>query len=327
MYGDKMKMINEVYDKSNVYKNKFLPSSAHLILKQMEIDKVLDKSKLEEKVSNFYERTCRRNNNSNHYVDINSEAIKNYVGTRYIDNNKDLIEDLSDKESLLRMNKFLHNLKIEKDTSYALLHCFNELDRNVRNHSGIWDKDNKSYIYSANKYRDGEVIQINILDPGCGFDTSMRKLNVIDSVVEACAEGITAESNHDNASIDCQNSGYGLYMLHELSKLGEHKLEIISNNRYYFSKDGKGIMEQDIPFVNTMESSFTLVSITLDLNTLKQDLLKIQSKDTKAKSKKSMINYEKSFKLEEFNNNYEELISAIRQNTQRCSKQIVKMKS
>ncbi|MGL5020452.1 MAG: hypothetical protein ACRC5R_00295 [Mycoplasmatales bacterium] len=277
----------------------FLPSSAIPIICYLEENKKIDISVLEENVKCFYLKSKNKSNKEGFYLDLSKEAIVNYKGVKYIDDNVGLVEDFMDKDSLFAMKKFLNNKNIDPKTQYAILHAFNELDRNVRNHSGIKDRDNKDYLYCANYYKKTNEIQITILDEGQGFNGSMAGMGYEDNVLESVKKDITARSNHYLASEGSKNSGYGLFMLNALSKIGNHNLEIISNGDYYTNFRNDFIKCPKSNFLLELENTnFTLVSISLNLDTLSEDLDKVNEESIN-KSAKSTIDYRKIEQLEE----------------------------
>ncbi len=293
-----MKLIEEREDMIHPLKKYFLyyresvtfaPASSLMLLKKMNEKGVMKKLKNENVNSMFF--NCL---NADGYVPPDKgtkflkERICNYFGTKYCDD-LTLEEDIENKGSLNNLLRLLMEnekaLNLNAKSKYVILFIMNELDRNIRNHSGFKDSDNKYYDYMYMCYPENNMIQLVVLDEGQGIKGSLKTHG--DSVLEAVEMGVTARSNHDFTSGDGKNSGYGLYLMNELSKRG-HLFEIIDNEEYYYSEN-KGLIKYGN--IKTLGiNRLTMVSIVIDIENISQDLKDIQT-NTEHKSAKSIVTF------------------------------------
>ncbi|MBR2750427.1 MAG: hypothetical protein IKD90_04795 [Clostridiales bacterium] len=102
---------------------------------------------------------------------------------------------------------------LQETSEYVLI----ETIRNVFEHAGV-----KEVSVAAQKWPTKNLVEIAIMDTGCGIVGSMGKkysLNEVELLKYACKPGITTGSNFTYLDLDdpWRNSGYGLYMLKELT--------------------------------------------------------------------------------------------------------------
>ncbi|MGL4588848.1 MAG: hypothetical protein ACRCUP_01245 [Mycoplasmatales bacterium] len=262
-------------------------SSAGLLLVDLLIKRgIFSTDKMLPTVRTYYEKTISENFEGS----IVKEHIKHYFGTRYVDDFT-IYEDIKNKGSLNRFWKILNNNdKIKElglDVHSTLIHLFNEIDRNIRNHSGFIDTEEKNYLFQVQIYPNNKKLQVSFLDEGVGFKETMKHIckENEDPVLKATEYGVTAKSNHELASDSGKNSGYGLYLINELSKK-THSFEIISDCEYYCSAWEKGLIHHKR--LTDKYKKITLVSFIIDLTTIIQDVVLVQE-NTVNKSEKSNV--------------------------------------
>lgn len=266
-------------------KAKFMPLSAFLLYSFYEDKGIKHSLQLTEEQCNFYSQ-LKKGISSDKGSGIKEEEIRNFFGVFYCDDGS-IRDDIKHKKSLNNFVWLLKNnvhLKKENDaTKSALVHIFNEIDRNIRNHSGFRDFENKTYRYSILVYPNVRKLQFVFIDEGVGIHETLCQYE--NPVLEAVKMGVSARSNHKYANGDGKNSGYGLYMLNELGKKN-HILEIIDNHKYYVSnKDG---IKEKLKATNS-SCKITLVSFVCDIRTIANDLSLLDT-NIESKSSKSNLN-------------------------------------
>ena len=129
--------------------------------------------------------------------------------------------------------------QFDKDLANFLQYSFVETIRNVYEHS----QSNKAFV-CAQRWVTHNLVEIAVLDEGCGIATAMKPFAPLSSEEEllklSLYPGISAKSNHSylGKNNEWSNSGYGLYILKELCKTYKGSFTICSNNlamRYYSS--------------------------------------------------------------------------------------------
>ncbi len=245
--------------------------------------------------------------------------ISNYDSEGMIFDDHLLYNDMKKKKILINLFSLLYiaskeyNVDISPDNFLSLIHCINEIDRNVRNHSGFLDKDKKRYQYSlALRYDVNDlVLEIVIVDPGVGFDKAMNKpgYKYEDSVLEAVKLGVTSKSNWLLVETEAgKNSGVGLFLLNSISSCKENSLEIYTNGRLYSNsfKDDKLrlIGYRKLEIKNKIYEP-TIISASISLRTFENMFdaasLEISSSDALISSKsKSIYNRESDKVLKMF---------------------------
>ncbi len=209
------------------------------------------------------------------------DKISNYDPEGLIYDDYLLYNDMKNKKILMSLFSLLfiacnkHNLDISPNNFLSLIHCINEIDRNVRNHSGFKDKDKKRYQYSmAVRYDTNDLIlEIVIIDPGGGFDESMKNqgYEYEDSVLEAIKLGVTSKSNWSLVETDAgKNSGVGLFLLNKISSCRENNLEIYTNGRIYsngYGDDKLRLIGYRKLEINNRKYEPTIISVSISLRT------------------------------------------------------------
>lgn len=273
------------------------PPSCILIVEYLETEQEISTKFDKPDVQSFFVNCKSGRTGYDKGTGIEKEKIKNYYdGNKYFDDNT-LEEDIRSKKSLQKLlillyeNRSLYNLT--EKTKSTIIHIFNELDRNVRNHSGFKDVENKEYTYQFMFFPRLNQLQIAIRDSGVGISGSLKNKKA-DPVLQAVKEGVSAHSNFDFTNGPGRNSGYGLYLMNELGRCG-HIFEIIDNGKYYLSNNYKGLKYSSY---HSEYKGFLLVSMIINLETITEDLLNINNL-TNSKSSKSEINYLKKNILDE----------------------------
>lgn len=293
--GDEMKNLRENkffnnFEHSNEYK---IPLSGYVLLnyfykKELVLSNDFNKS--------FYS-TLLKGQDPNKGTGIKKENIKQYFGTVYCDDG-DIYSDIENKRPLQELYNILLNNEntnnIGIKTKSAIIHMFNEMDRNVRNHSGYQDLDEKDYIYAIQIYPKRKKLQFVLLDDGKGIHQTMANEKNLDPVLESFKKDNSAKSNHTMTKSSGQNSGYGLYLASELGKK-KHELEVIDNFYYYNYNCFKNkylVFSQKNNYPEKMlklnEKPFTMVSMIIDIDTISEDIEEI-SKRANSKSAKSEL--------------------------------------
>lgn len=230
-----------------------------------------------------------------------TEYIRNYDGVVYIDE-LSIRQELKHKLGIRMLNDYIiKKVNSSPDTKKYLLHIFNELDRNVRNHYGYIDKDEKrmriGYEIQPKNYKKPETLRVVVMDNGKGFLNSFDKskksfeLDEITSIIYATENGVTAESNHLPGNHFSNNSGYGLFMLSWLTKNNEfNSLEIISNGKYV-EINGPNMRGDILDVPPSISSDFTMVAVTIDIESIESDYNEFNTKFAASKySGKSRFN-------------------------------------
>lgn len=269
----------------------FMPLSAFLLYSYYEDNNINHNIQLTEEQNNFLLQ-LKKGISLHKGTGIKKEKIQNYFGIHYCDDGS-IRDDIRRKKSLngfVDLLKHNNHLKKESDnTKSALVHIFNEIDRNIRNHSGYRDYEKKSYLYSVLVYPNVKKLQFVFIDDGTGIHGTLKDYQ--EPVLESVKMGVSAESNHKYADGEGKNSGYGLYMLNELGKK-THVLEIIDNHKYYVSTMN-GIQKKLISKNDSCK--ITLVSFICDIDTIARDLTSLDTGvgSKSSKSNLKLLNFDK----------------------------------
>lgn len=138
-------------------------------------------------------------------------------------------------------DKLANLFHFDKDLHNFMKYVFIETIRNVFEHADT--KDN-AYI-SAQTWERSHLVEIAIIDSGCGISNALKKTIRDSSEPEllrmATSPGISAKSNHSYLEKEdkWRNSGYGLYILKRLALEYGGSLMVCSNNYCdYYHKNG-----------------------------------------------------------------------------------------
>ncbi len=135
--------------------------------------------------------------------------------------------------------KLAEVLKFDRSLANFIQYAFVETIRNVYEHS----QSSKAFV-CAQKWVTHDLVEIAVLDEGCGISNAMKKFSPLSTEEEllrfALIPGVSAKSNHAFLGKDDEwsNSGYGLYILKELCNTYNGSFTICSNHyaiRFYAS--------------------------------------------------------------------------------------------
>ncbi len=208
---------------------------------------------------------------SSNYIPITELNLKGYF-YNYIDKLSD------DFANLLNFDN-----KLGKFISYA----FVETIRNVYEHSGT-----KKVYVCAQKWQKFNLVEIAIIDNGCGIASCLKKRFTNKSNKEllylSLMPGITAGSNHKFRGRDdiWRNSGYGLYALRKLSILYKGSFLLCSGD-YALRYNNNGVEEFDTVFPGTAIAIRIKTNTNNNFDALLQEVIKDGEKE--AKERKNTI--------------------------------------
>ncbi len=250
----------------------------------------------------IHERSIDGRNSSSHYLDYKLIEVEYYHGMRYFDD-LSFKEELQHKEMLVDFRRFFSD-KLNQEQTIKLLWILNEVERNIRNHAYPMSPGIRKMSYVAKYYTQstGDKISINISDYGMGFEKRRSEITsysilylmgVSDTehyVLNAVQPKITTRTNHMIVSDPgSANSGYGLYMLNQISSHPKNKLEILSDGKLFRNKYN----DKHLRYASTNDKFKGITSISFDIciNTI-DDAFEKLSRQTGGFSNKS--NFSKS---------------------------------
>jgi len=161
-------------------------------------------------------------------------------------------------------------LKFDKNLSGFLKYAFIETIRNVYEHAKT-----KTVYVCAQKWPTMNLVEIAIVDNGCGIATAMKKRfkdkNETELMYLAALPGISAKSNHAYLDKDnsWRNSGYGLYALRRLSKIYEGSFLLCSGGIALFQNNG-----HEEKFNTCFQGTAVAVRVKTNTNSVFQEVRK-----------------------------------------------------
>lgn len=164
-----------------------------------------------------------------------AEPNANYVPILKIDLDSKFYTEIENKSRQLAAL-----LAFDKDLSSFLSYVFVETIRNVYEHAEI-----RTAYVCAQKWTSFNLVEIAIVDNGCGVATAMNKIyknRTEDELMHLAAlPGVSAMSNHAYLEKDdfWRNSGYGLYALRRLSNVYKGSFLLCSGGRALHQRNGK----------------------------------------------------------------------------------------
>lgn len=156
-----------------------------------------------------------------------ARGSKTYIPIHEIDFNK--LNFYYEIEPLA--NKLSEVFQFDRSLANFIQYAFVETIRNVYEHS----QSNKAFV-CAQKWATHNLVEIAVLDEGCGIAQAMKKYSTSSSEEEllrlSLLPGVSAKSNHAflGKNDEWSNSGYGLYILKELCNTYEGSFTICSNH-------------------------------------------------------------------------------------------------